>query len=291
MGFSPGVWPRIRRRGLPIVHTLHDYYLLCPNATMFRDGRNCAGQHWDCRAYSLPRLRASRSVDAVVGVSRSVLERHLRHGAFRGVPRRHVIHNMYRPGAGTEARSGAVGDRPLRFGFIGQLSPIKGIELLLQAAAGMPRDGWELLVAGKGVPAYTDALRDRYSSTPAVRFLGFTRPEDFFAQVDVLVLPSIWHEPLGTVVIEALAHGVPVIGSARGGTPEMVEHERNGLLFDPDRPEALRASMETFLRRPELVEEMRPHCLRKARTFEPERILPRYEAVYADVLAGRGGEP
>ncbi|MBU2818033.1 glycosyltransferase family 4 protein, partial [Acidithiobacillus ferrooxidans] len=62
-------------------------------------------------------------------------------------------------------------------------------------------------------------------------------------QVDIVVVPSLWQEPLGLVVAEALAFGKPVIASKRGGIPEMIKDGENGLLFEPNRPEDLQESL------------------------------------------------
>jgi glycosyltransferase involved in cell wall biosynthesis len=69
-----------------------------------------------------------------------------------------------------------------------------------------------------------------------VRFVGRVEPRDFYPQVDTVVVPSLWNEPLGMVVAEAFAFGKPVIGSRRGGIPEMIRDGENGLLFEPDEP-------------------------------------------------------
>jgi glycosyltransferase involved in cell wall biosynthesis len=122
-----------------------------------------------------------------------------------------------------------------------------------------------------------------------VRFLGFTRAEEFYRQLDVLVVPSLWHEPFGMVVIEAFAHGVPVVGSRRGGIPEIVGDGRTGLLFEPDAPGELRDALAALVADPGRAAEMRPRCLERARDFQPDAVIRSYRELYRDVAGVPGG--
>lgn len=292
MGFSPLVWRAAKRRQIPVVHTLHDYYLLCPRATLFRDGTNCIRRHLDCRLYSVPRLHATRHVDAVVGVSRYILDRHLGDGAFASVSRRHVIHNMRTDAPAShkpwpELRSQALGDagrRPLRIGFIGQLVPLKGIELLLEETLLLPHDAWRLKIAGRGYPPeYEAGLRAQYASE-RVEFVGFAEPTAFFREIDVLVVPSLWQEPMGLVIIESRAHGVPVIASRRGGMPELLEDGRNGWLFDPSLPGALAARLRQLIANPSLVTAAASCTAEGLSAFAVSGVRAKYEEVYRTLL-------
>jgi len=112
------------------------------------------------------------------------------------------------------------------------------------------------------------------------------RPEDFLPEIDVLVVPSVWDEPLPTVVVEAFTHGVPVIGSRRGGIPELIEDGRTGLLFDPAQPGSLEAALGRFIDDPRLAYRMREHVLQKAQEFVSEKMLKEYCEIYQRALRG-----
>jgi len=84
-----------------------------------------------------------------------------------------------------------------------------------------------------------------------IQFTGFV-PHDqtpyYYGVADITVVPSIWHEPFGKVVIESMATGTPVIASRRGAIPEIIDHNQNGLLIeDPRNPEHLAAAIKTLL--------------------------------------------
>lgn len=280
-GFSVAAWEAARRADVPIAHTLRDYYLLCPRATMYRNGRNCERRCRDCRLFSEPRRRATRLVGAVIGNSRFILDKHLQLGCFEATPHRTVIYNAYRAEPGPPPPRSA----PVTFGYLGRLGPTKGVDRILAAAAGLPRDGWRLLVAGRGDEAYEAELRERAAGLP-IEFLGFVDPPTLFARLHALIVPSLWQEPLPRTIFEAYAHGVPVLASDRGGSPEIVDEGATGYVFDPDRPEGLTTRMRDLLERPERAIALRDACARKAMAFAPERTVAGYLDVYRALLDG-----
>jgi glycosyltransferase involved in cell wall biosynthesis len=92
----------------------------------------------------------------------------------------------------------------LVFGFIGRLSPEKGIEVLLGPAKNLKGTHWKLRIAGAGSSAYVKRLKEEYCDT-RIEWLGFIDPAEFYKSVDVIVIPSIWAEPLGYVVSNSMA--------------------------------------------------------------------------------------
>jgi len=282
-GLSTAVWESVKARGLPLVHTLHDYSLLCPKASMFRKGRDCAGQCGVCKAYTAPSKRLSRHVDHVVGVSGFTLHRHLAAGYFPRAQAR-VIHNAL-PGTPQEHPAPDI-TSPLQLGYVGQLLPTKGIADLVQQMSAWDASQCQLLVAGKGPAAFEGML---HAQAPAnVRFLGFVDPEQVYRAIDVLVVPSLWEEPFATTVLEAFMHGLPVIVTRRGGLPEAVEPGRTGLVYDPLQPEGLREAVEVLLRDRTALHGMRLHVRRRAEYFQLERMRDEYLQVIADAQCSTG---
>jgi glycosyltransferase involved in cell wall biosynthesis len=194
-----------------------------------------------------PHKSMSQNISGVVGVSNYILNRHLETGYFNGVPNKQVIYNTRTAQElGLNAKTKEPdGFRPLRFGFIGALNPVKGIELLLQTYIGHDFPGSELWVAGVGEAGYVEKLlniADGYS----VHFLGRVKPIEFYPLVDIVIVPSLWNEPLGTVIMEAMIFGKPVIATDSGGSSEMIVDGENGLLFSPDRPTELLTAMRNL---------------------------------------------
>jgi glycosyltransferase involved in cell wall biosynthesis len=128
--------------------------------------------------------------------------------------------------------------------FLGRASPEKGLLELLAALAGASRDGaaLRLTIAGDGpaLPA-ARAAAAAPGLASAVRFEGWVdaaRVPALLREHGALVVPSLWMENSPLVVHEALAAGRPVLGSTRGGIPELVEEGKSGFLFDPADPAA-----------------------------------------------------
>src|SRR5271170_4169376 len=93
IGFSPAVWRAVKKRGIRRVHTMHDYYLMCPGADMFNQGKTCELRCLRCKALTLTRKISSGNVDAVISVSKYVLDAHQSRDYFPGVPGS-VIYNV-----------------------------------------------------------------------------------------------------------------------------------------------------------------------------------------------------
>lgn len=143
-------------------------------------------------------------------------------------------------------------DRIVRFGYLGRLSPEKGIGVLLDAVAQMPRD---LPLEIEFVSATFDAsdpsadeqsvireITAAASADPRLRIVGSVADEELTARIgtwDATIVPSLWFESGPQVVYESFAAGTPVIGSRRGGIAELVADEETGLLFEPGSAPAL----------------------------------------------------
>ena len=145
---------------------------------------------------------------------------HTRNGYFPGVPAS-VIYNPYDPPTTPvpppTGRAGTV------LGYLGRLAPSKGVDLMIDAFALIIRRhaGSRLLIAGSGASDYVEGLKLRAKGLQ-VEFVGQMSPDDFFPLVDVTVVPSVWNEPLGRVVIESFAFARPVVATPVGGIPELV---------------------------------------------------------------------
>lgn len=286
-GFSVAAWIAAARLNLPIVQTIHDYYLACPRSTMWRPTRgNCVSLCPECRIFAAPRRTLSRFPNAVICVSHRVFDRLTDAGAFAtalsGFQPVRIIRGNNRNLA--ERTVSAPNSSTPTLGFIGRLEPAKGLESLLDAVAGLPV---RLLVAGRGNEDYELFLRARIAPNAAVNFVGHVSPETFFPQIDVLVIPSVWEDPFPRVFHEALAYGVPSIVSPLGGLPEVVQPGRNGMIMSGADATSLRASLQALVEHGWDREGIRRACLESAASFATERIADQYEAVLSAVAARR----
>lgn len=280
-GLSTAVWSEAKDQGYPTVHTLRDYYLLCHRATMYRDGSNCGSVCWHCKPFACARLHMTRNVDAVVGISRSILDAHLARGGFEQTSARAIIPNPYdgviqRPRERDE-------DSPLQVGFLGRIVPSKGLDVLLEAVQRSPEDV-EVHVGGTDDSGYIESIKKSYPLSN-VTYHGYVDPASFLPGLDVLVVPSRWREPLGRVVFEAYANGVPVLGADRGGIPEMIESGETGYIFDPSEVDELVRLLNVLRSNPTQIEEMSTSAYNHATRYHPDVIVDEYLDIYSRVLS------
>ncbi|HEU0304884.1 MAG TPA: glycosyltransferase [Gaiellaceae bacterium] len=216
-GLATGVWEQARRLGLPLVHTLHDYHLLCPRSTLTRrDGSACCPHPRFCALRTRRLARWAPAVSHVIAGSNHLIERE---GQLFPNARFEVVRVPFVPVAGRALRPPAAPPRSI--GYLGGLDVIKGIRELLAAAPELARLGLRVRLAGDG------RLRgDVEAATgPDVEYVGPVLGKQkvaFIEQADVAICPSTWEEANGPpyVVAEWLAAARPVLCSTRGGLAE-----------------------------------------------------------------------
>jgi D-inositol-3-phosphate glycosyltransferase len=228
-------------------------------------------------------------------------------------PRRvEVVHNGVDPrpfdaarAAGREAERRRRGLEPQEavLLYVGAVHPHKGLLHLLQALTRLQVLGTaspvRLLVAGGAglwptvddpypdeTDAYTAAVRTAGKGLP-VTWLGVVPQEEMpglYALADVVVCPSVWEEPFGTVNVEAMAAGTPVVASRVGGVPEAVAEGETGLLVPPADAGALAAALKSLLEDPQRRRRMGAAATARAATFTWERAAARLDTLYREVL-------
>lgn len=288
-GFSTSAWAVAGKLGIPVVHTTRDFYLLCPKGTMLKNGNACSQQCGTCRSYSVVRKSLSKGVAHVVGISDFMLRRHRRYGFFDGVEAS-VIFNPYLPEAcsiGSDIKADEDRLARWRIGFIGRLDRAKGVEMLLDACTALVVKGIDvsLTVAGEGTKEYEELLTDRSRGLGArVRFLGKVEASSFYRDIDLLVVPSVWDEPLGRVVLEAFAYGLPVVATPVGGLPEITKGYAGIVCDDVSAPAVAHSIMIALDRLEADPRRVGEAALAESKRYAPEYVARRYLSVYTDVV-------
>ena len=245
-GMSVSVWGAARRLGVPVIHTLRDYSIMCIYGGMFRSGANCKKQCVECWAFSQIRNYQSKKIDAIVSNSQSVLTTHQRADFFFNV-KSHVIFNIGR----NPSVEYNVNTDPeiLSFGYIGRIEPMKGVEIILQAIARMKPGKWRLVIAGRGSADYEISLKERFPSSEIV-WLGFVDPLKFYSLIDVCLVPSIWGEPLPRALLESFSYGKSAICSMAGGNLEAAALGRQVASYPAEDVDALVAILSNAIDHP-----------------------------------------
>jgi glycosyltransferase involved in cell wall biosynthesis len=170
--------------------------------------------------------------------------------------------------------------------FVGDLRHNKGIQVLLSAYARM-ESAPPLVLIGKVWPETPKVF------PPNVFVLKNWPNEAVLAAWSrslIGIVPSLWPEPFGIVVIEAMASGRPVVASRIGGIPDIVGEDEAGLLVPPGNIEALLQAIQRLVINPTMREEMGHSARLRAAAFKATAIVPRIEGVYQNLLEGTIGK-
>jgi glycosyltransferase involved in cell wall biosynthesis len=228
-GLTASVWAKAKARGVPIVHTLHDYYLICARSNRFKKNARCQSTCLACSYLTVGRRGASVFVDTIVSVSERILAIHKDCGMFEETE--HVIIRNPPPNIKGAVAPVQSDGRKVTFGFIGRPSVEKGIIELLSAFRKMPKGLCRLLIAGDADPEMR-AIIARLAKDTDCELVGFVNPDIFFRSIDVMIIPSIWEDPCPMVIGESFAYARSVVGARRGGIPELIS-ELSGWLYEP----------------------------------------------------------
>lgn len=275
-------WVAARSCGVPVAHILRSAFLLCWRGSMHRTSGNCGDVCTSCRCASTGKKFSSRFVNAVVGETQFIVNRHVSQGYFPQASR-HVIPGLL-PGRIAAAPRGLIEGRPIRIGYLGVLDAVKGLDTFAEALQLVgPTNQAEFFIAGAANGSYAKGLPAKFP--PTTRFVGWVRPDDFLSEIDVLVTPSVLQEAFGRVIIEAFGSAVPVIGSASGGIPDTIEPGKNGLLFPAGDAPALANLLRGIIAAPAQVAQLSEGALQAAHRYIPEKIGSAYNAVFAELLS------
>jgi glycosyltransferase involved in cell wall biosynthesis len=293
---SPSAYYAARREGAPVVQTLQNYRVMCPGATLFRNGvvcEECIDRKSLAPAIVNKCYRGSRSATATVA---TMLRIHRAAGTWRrkvdlyiavtemgrrkliegGLPASRIVvkPNFVSP----DPRVGTgVGGYAL---FVGRLAPEKGISVLAEAWRELGQA--PLLVAGDG-PLASTAWPDGVSwigRQPHEKILALMR------DARVLIFPSQWYEGAPMTIVEAFACGLPVIASNLGAMAEMVAHEKTGLLFDAGDAADLARKVKWAFEHPAALEAMRVAARREfEEKYTADRNYEMLMAIYETAIA------
>jgi glycosyltransferase involved in cell wall biosynthesis len=188
----------------------------------------------------------------------------------------------------------------LNLAFFGSVVQHKGVHVIIEALATAAMESVNFTVFGP-IPSYerqyVQNIRDRAASIRGLklRMYGSYEPDELgclYQDIDCIIVPSQWQEAFGLVVLEAFVSGVPVVASRVGGLPELVEEERNGLLFQHDHPEQLAAILRRLAADDLLLQRLQEGArLTPVRTMaeHAEEVRSVYQQAVADFA--NNGEP
>ena len=295
--FSPSVLVACRREGVPVVMTVHNHNLTCPTWYHLYKGRACevceGGHEYRCvlkncrnnilesTAYALRSSVARRfrlfhdNVSVLIALTPfakgKLLQAGFREGQVVVVPNPASVKNI--PANSTPGEYVA---------FAGRISPEKGVDTLLAAAAQL--SGVPFKVAGDG-PVLSEMKARAPRNVEFLGRLGSDKLPEFYEKSRLVVVPSVCLEQFPMVVLEAMARGLPVIASRIGGLPGIVEEGVTGSLFQPGNPVALIHEVRRLWEDPLLCSQMgRAGRQKVLREYTEDTYFQNLMAVYRKAI-------
>ena len=262
----------IGKRQIPTIFFLHDLGLACVRMAMFRDGHPCKRQCVLCDVSARYKARCIAKVPKLgfCSPSRSNLETLSQYFPINRAPHVSLLNANRYP----TATAGRLESDEFRLLFVGRLHSTKGIQILLQAANALADAySFTLTVVGEGPDA--DVLQKEYGDKSWVKFAGFIGQQEIsniMVNSDLLCIPSIWAENSPGVVIHALSLGLPVLGSDKGGIPELIEDQKNGLLVPPGDVAAWRDALRGIFDAPARLREWSAFAAAHAQKFDADYL-------------------
>lgn len=282
---TPSILYEIRQKGIPMIQTLHDFQLVCPNHMMYREHdtticEKCKGrQYHQCirhkcihnsrtksffgalEGWLYHRLNTYGMVDAFIAPSQFLADKMVDFG--EDGRRIHTIHNFIK-----RDYEQVQFEKQAYFLYFGRLSIQKGIPTLLRVIRSLPEVPF--VIAGGG------ELEEEVKGAALanLRFVGFKTGEELvklIGEARATLLPTEWYENCPMSVLESLMVGTPVIGSRIGGIPELVDHEVDGLLFPAADEAALREQVLRLWSQPEAAAAMAVKARQKVEAFSIDR--------------------
>lgn len=292
---TPAIIPEIKKRGIPIVQTVHDVQIACPNHRMYNEETQKICSECKINRY-LPCIKNKCVHGSALKSALAAFESYLYHkkGTYNLVDRYicpsdfmkeaiasggisedriTVLHNFSDIQAETKRDSSC--EKYIL--YFGRLSIEKGIKTLIEAVKELPEI--TLILAGTGP---LEKIADGIENIKAIGFKSGDELKGLIRNAMFAVCPSEWYENCPMSVVEALSLGTPVICSDLGGSKELIENGKTGIVFEAGSKDALKEAILTLYNNPEELEKMRPLCL-EASSNNIERYSERLLNIYREL--------
>lgn len=261
---------------IPIIYTLHDYGLLCPNMGIYNyqtdklcslyqsgcgvkclmtncDKRNYIHKVWRWIRYyfSQQGIGVKRKISGYIAVSNFITELFKKY-LPQNKPVRVIYNPIDMPSFNNSIEMQQAFKKPT-FLYLGRLSPEKGIDLLLEAIKKVDAN---LIIIGDGEKMNKCETLSKELGQEKIKIVGWQSSKTIsqvMTRCIALIIPSKWIEPAPLVIMEAAVNSLPCVVSNQGGLIEFVKHKVNGLHFEANNVSSLRYAMERIIKTPELA--------------------------------------
>lgn len=290
MGISASIWKVAKKKNIPVIHTLRDYLLMCPRASLMKnDGSECNECAELCKIYRRGLRKCSKNVDFVTAPSLCTLSRFVNEGYFQNSYKK-VIYNAIDYDINETKRycferKKQINKRDFNIIYIGGLYEHKGIKFLLDAFELIDSENVTLNIAGKGeLLSYVQKMQSKDSR---IKYHGFLNEADLRKLLeanDLLIIPSLWQEPFGRVILDAYRACIPVIGTDLGGIPELIVDGKTGFLVEPNKTEMMAKRIVELYSTKRLYNEMLDNVVKQIENYSITKQIEKFEECYEQII-------
>jgi len=284
-GFSLAAITACKKAEYSLVHTCHDFSLLCPYSTLTCPVRKefCFKPNLACQLYRESRKRLiDNKPFFVIFPSESTKKLYLQGGFFKNNRIGVIPYCLKNDSSLAPKRNGSGTFNIL---YVGQLTRHKGVQVLINAFKNIKGDKFRLNIVGDG--DYRNKLVEISKMDSRIFFKGKISNEEvykFYSMADVTIVPSLWPEVLGIVILESLSMGAPVIGSDIGGIREVIKNGYNGFLFNAGSVENLRNILINIAGNPLFLDGMRENALISSKAYGIDSHIVKLEEIYKNAI-------
>ncbi len=281
-GMSYMIWKAAYNYKIPVVHTIRDIAIVSPVQYGHKANNIIRMIH---RIY----MRSfTKYVSGVTAPSRYTLETSLATGCFKRAGVKKCIFNSIDINhSETESIIKEKQNRTsphIKFMYAGRLVYFKGIEHMIRAFESMKYKDCELYICGNG--EMEEYVKECSVKNPDIVFFGKLDNEklaQIYKESDVLVVPSVWPEPFGRVLIEGNKYGLPVIAGRCGGIPEIIENTHGGEIYEAGNAEKLAELMDKLAER-KRYKKYFDSILHTIDIYNIDRQIDEFQKVYNEIL-------
>ena len=298
---TTAVYKALRNYGVPIIQTIHNFRFLCPNGQFYVHNKVCEA----CQEkgfLSAVKNRCMQNSFLISSIYSAAISHAWKSGVLpNGIDRYIALNQFFADrlisGGIPPSRIRILGNFVSETGllvspkkdyvlYLGRLSQEKGIRTLLRAWKNV--DGATLRIAGIG--PMMQEIEDMIANYPQARvqtmgYVSGIAKRVLIKEAICMVVPSEWYENFPISVLEAMSLGTPVIASNIGGLPEMVNHDKDGLLYETGNSDALTEKLRLMISDRELAARLAKEALNSANNlFSPERHYESLIDIYTDAI-------
>ena len=281
IGISSIIWKVIKKKNIKMVQTARDYWIVYP---VEKEKSKDLLRKMQIFLHHKVYKRRSYLVDCITAPSKIALDRILETGYFKNCKKEYVYNPIDINFDNTKKiieKKMKNNSKNIKFIYVGRYSKEKGIENLLNAFHKVKNKNITLEFCGQGTE--NEIINKFIEDDSRIKNCGMLNKENLekeYIDSDVIIVPSIWEEPFGRVVIEANQYGLPVIGSNRGGIKETLDLIHTGETFQYDDINDLKSKIDFFSNR-ENIKKYYKSILDNINQYSIENHIKRYLKIYS----------